>query len=169
MKNTVSAWLRHRHTSAGPLPSATSTQGAHLSSHTRTPCKEHYFKANPTKSSLMAIPPWPQAPPPVMGKTNWTPGTVLDPRGNISSAGRCPDRGSGSCCGDVGDAKPPFKSWALNFDPPNLSSLRFKTRRKGPFLPDNKGRCRNSTANICIVKLPSFIFCLKEFLYRVNC
>lgn len=135
--------------------------GAHLSSNTRTLCKEHYFKANPTKSSLIAIPPWPQAPPPAMGKTNWTPGNMRDPpQRNSSSAGRFQDRGSG----DVGDAEPPFKSWALNFDPPSLSSLRFKTRRKGPFQPDNKGCCRNSTANICIGKLPSFIFCLKVFL-----
>lgn len=42
--------------------------GVHLSCDKQSLCKYYHFKANPTKSSLIAVLPRPQAPPPVMEK-----------------------------------------------------------------------------------------------------
>lgn len=77
--------------------------GVHLSCDKQSLCKYYHFKANPTKSSLIAVLPRPQAPPPVMEKKkNGITGNTLDAWGKCLPC-RSRDLRSGSCLGDLGD------------------------------------------------------------------
>lgn len=103
---------------------------------TGTRYKEHYFKANPTKSPLIAIPPWLQAPPPVMGeKTN--PGMQ---EAHSIPRGRCLDCRSRSCHGATGDTKPSVRSGARSLDSP------IPNKGEGVCRAPRRGPCRSTGA-----------------------
>ena len=114
--------------------------GAHLSSDKQSLCKYYHFKANPTKSSLIAVLPWLQAPPPVMGKKkkNGITGNTLDAWGKCLPC-RSRDLRSGSCLGDLGDPKPPCKAWDSSVCSSKPQFPRCEMRRKGSLAAHREG------------------------------
>lgn len=132
-----------------PAPSA-----GHLPGH-RTPAyfpvcetgrhKERSFKANPTKTPLIAIPPRLQAPPPAMGKENkpWNAGSTLGPLGKVSAL----QEGAWTA------------GWELPRGHRGAQSLR-EVGGSEPKLPDSAGRraavrSRRNIRQSCPLRFPS--------------
>lgn len=83
-------------------------------------CKYQYFKTNPRKSSLIAVPPWPLAPPPVTGGKgkNGITGNTGVPRGECLPRRKAPGQGVGTTV----DTRPTHslcsRPWARRFSKP---------------------------------------------------
>lgn len=107
------------------------------------------------------------------GEKNWKNGKHTGSLGKMSplQKGSGTDRGLEAATGTGQTQSLRSDLVTLNVAPPPLSFPDLRGEKNCPSQLTVKGYCRNITtvANICIAKLPGFIFYLKVFLQRVKC